>query len=230
MAQDEVAYRVANWEDFLPHLDEAPSEEQVYQDLCQDSWWWQDQWGTVMERLAEVLIKHGCDGVALIEGRNLGWRGHHGGYHTVRWDEPGDLLRKMIPSDSTWAVYEDGDGLRLNCHHHDTRFAGLGGENHLITPVRLCGYCEEGFPVGEHTVDLACIEATDYCHECAVDLEVIMVCEHCGCEAMEDTLGWDILNEHGFCRECIVRGYVDLGSSPLEELAAVAKAVIGVEQ
>jgi len=127
----EVEYRLENWKD--AGYDKKPTEEQVRNDVYEDSdiytWAWED----LMENLKESMAKKNPNGYWRAEVKNFGWRSSDGSAPPFYTEDPAELLRKILPdTDNTFKIFNYGKGYAVQNYHHDSP---TGREWYYIVPI-----------------------------------------------------------------------------------------------
>jgi len=132
MTKCEVEYRMQEWKDF--GYEEEPDENQVWNDVSEDSdqhmFWWEEQ----MIFLNDALVKRSASGEWYAKGVNMGWQNLTKSI-SVRVLNAEKFIGTMLPrsGEYTFYVYEDGDfGLKVMVSHHDSPT----GEWYYWTPFK----------------------------------------------------------------------------------------------
>lgn len=131
MMEEEVKYRLNNWED-LPVCDKKPDEDEIRKEIYNNTDYLEAEWDYYTEYLSEILHKKNPDGYwqAIVNG--FGWRNLDG--HKVLHAENGvDFLRAILPNTQcTFKIYNYGKGIAIQNWHHDSP---TGNEWYYITPI-----------------------------------------------------------------------------------------------
>jgi hypothetical protein len=120
LAEEEAKYRVENWEDY--GYDTRPSKDTLFNDIMEDSGFFEDIWDSEMEYLTEEMKRRNPSGYWTASVRGFGWRNLDGEMDTFYATKGVDLLGKILPNtDCTFYIHEYGKtGFAIHNYHHDS--------------------------------------------------------------------------------------------------------------
>jgi len=126
--EDEVAYRLESGDEQYEGMDEEDIREDLYQDTDIFEIWWDD----LTEFLTETLLDKNPGGEWSVGVRNFGWL-NRDGYKNIVVKDGKDFLSEILPNtDCTFKISEWGkDGLAIQNWHHDSP---MGNEWYYAKP------------------------------------------------------------------------------------------------
>ena len=133
IADDEVKYRLENWEEFYQNYYDTKDENlgEPDEDLVRDNLF-QDEWEYLIEYLTEIIQKKNSDGYWKVEVENFGWRNLNG-HKYLNAISGQELLSKILPkTDCTFYIFNFGKGLAIQNYHHDSP---IGNEWYYLKPI-----------------------------------------------------------------------------------------------
>ena len=138
--EGDVQDRIENWQDFYPEATEPPTEEQVREDVYQDTSLQQMHWDDEMDYLTtEILKEKNPEGYWHAEMTGFGWR-EQSGYKYFHATKGEDFLSEILPkTQCTFRIFNYGRGLAIQNFHHDSP---TGKEWYYILPISSEKYSE----------------------------------------------------------------------------------------
>lgn len=131
VGEAEIQYRLENWKD--AGYDTKPTEEQVRNDVYEDSDIYTWVWDDLMENLKESMQKKNPNGYWRAEVKNFGWRSQSGEAEPFYTEDPAELLRKILPdTQNTFKIFNFGKGYAIQNYHHDSP---TGREWYYVVPI-----------------------------------------------------------------------------------------------
>ena len=121
IVEEEIKYRLENWEEFIDNEEEDQSDEdEIRNNLYQDSGFWENEYENFVEYLSEIIQKKNPNGYWKTKVQNFGWRNLNG-YKIFRANTGQKLLDEILPkTDCTFYIHNFGKGIAIQNFHHDS--------------------------------------------------------------------------------------------------------------